>query len=138
MGVVAEHLLICGSRDWDDENLLEDVVRELGHAGGTVRVGDCPTGADAMAYAYFEHYIETYGDRYYVPYLYPKFEADWDTHGKAAGPIRNKEMLDNLLSQGGTDKLVIGFYKGKSSRGTQNMIDQARAAGVDALVYYRA
>ena len=42
------------------------------------------------------------------------FPADWDTHGKAAGPIRNAEMAksaDALLAMPGAD-----------SRGTHDMI----------------
>ena len=50
------------------------------------------------------------------------FEADWDRHGKAAGPIRNKQMLDE-----GKPDLVVAFEGGK---GTANMIAQAEAAGV--------
>ncbi len=44
------------------------------------------------------------------------WRADWKQHGKAAGPIRNKEMLDH-----GAD-LVIAFPGGK---GTANMVGLA-------------
>jgi UDP-N-acetylmuramoylalanine-D-glutamate ligase len=53
------------------------------------------------------------------------YEADWDTHGKAAGPIRNKRMLDE-----GKPDLVVAFPGG---RGTANMISQARKAGVEVI-----
>ncbi|TRC99674.1 DUF2493 domain-containing protein [Mesorhizobium sp. WSM4303] len=50
------------------------------------------------------------------------FPADWETHRRAAGPIRNKQMLDE-----GTPDLVFAFPGG---RGTANMVLQSRNAGV--------
>lgn len=44
--------------------------------------------------------------------------ADWDTHGKAAGHIRNEEMAQVATH-------VIVFWDGVS-RGTKNMIDMAK------------
>lgn len=55
---------------------------------------------------------------------YLSFPADWEKHGKAAGPIRNKQMLDE-----GKPDMVIAFWDGKSP-GTKNMIDQATKSGV--------
>ncbi len=49
---------------------------------------------------------------------------DWDAHGLAAGPIRNAHMLT-----WGPD-LVVAFTGGK---GTADMIDQARKAGIKVL-----
>ncbi len=48
--------------------------------------------------------------------------ADWDTHGKAAGPIRNRQMAEY-----GTH--LIAFWDGKS-RGTKNMIEEATSRGL--------
>jgi hypothetical protein len=53
------------------------------------------------------------------------FAADWHTHGRAAGPIRNKRMLDE-----GKPDVVIAFPGGK---GTANMVSQARAAGIKVI-----
>jgi predicted Rossmann-fold nucleotide-binding protein len=50
--------------------------------------------------------------------------ADWDTHGLAAGPIRNAHMLT-----WGPD-LVVAFPGGN---GTADMINKARKAGVEIL-----
>jgi hypothetical protein len=55
-----------------------------------------------------------------------EYPADWQKHGKAAGPIRNRQMLED-----GKPDLVIAFSGG---RGTANMISQARAAGVKVLI----
>jgi hypothetical protein len=58
------------------------------------------------------------------------FPADWATHGKSAGPIRNKAMLDF-----GPD-LVVAFVDKPlhESRGTNNMVTIARQAGVRTFV----
>lgn len=53
-----------------------------------------------------------------------KFPADWDLHGKRAGPIRNSQMLRE-----GTPDLVIAFLF-PNSRGTRHMIDIAQKAGI--------
>lgn len=54
-----------------------------------------------------------------------EYPADWDKYGKAAGFIRNKQMLDE-----GKPDLVIAFPGGK---GTANMIKLARDAGVEVI-----
>jgi hypothetical protein len=50
------------------------------------------------------------------------FPADWKTHGKAAGFIRNQRMLDE-----GKPDLVLGFPGGS---GTADMCSRAERAGV--------
>lgn len=50
-------------------------------------------------------------------------KADWDKHGKAAGPLRNARMLAE-----GKPNLVVAFPGG---RGTEDMKRRARAAGVE-------
>ena len=55
--------------------------------------------------------------------LYP---ADWNRHGRAAGPIRNEEMAD-------VSDALIAFWDGKS-RGTKSMIEIARRKGLQVAV----
>jgi hypothetical protein len=85
-------ILVTGSRTWSDEALLSF---ELGaaagdackaghqHAGIVIVHGACPEGADAMADRIAQHY----------GYRTEPHPADWRTHGKAAGPVRNAEMV---------------------------------------------
>ena len=55
--------------------------------------------------------------------------ADWDKHGKAAGPIRNAEMAE-------VADALIAFWDGQS-RETKSMIDLARKKGLQvAIVRY--
>lgn len=54
------------------------------------------------------------------------FPADWNKHGRAAGPIRNKEMAEYA-------DVLIAIWDGKS-KGTKNMIDLAIKMGLQVLV----
>ena len=51
---------------------------------------------------------------------YKEFPADWNKHGRAAGPIRNKQMAEY------SDILIAFRYVDNPSRGTENMIKQAK------------
>jgi hypothetical protein len=54
------------------------------------------------------------------------YPADWDTHGKAAGPIRNQQMLDE-----GKPDLVVAFPGGA---GTKHMKETAARRGFRVIV----
>ncbi len=54
--------------------------------------------------------------------------ADWNTHGKAAGVLRNQKMVEL-----GADMLFA--YPLPDGRGTQDCIARAVAAGIPTLVY---
>lgn len=61
------------------------------------------------------------------------YEADWDRHGKAAGPIRNQQMLETSAPE-----LVLAFIPESGiTKGTRDMVTRARAAGVEVreIVY---
>ena len=51
-----------------------------------------------------------------------EFPADWQTHGKAAGPIRNRQMAEYA------DALIL-IWDGKS-RGSKNMMANAKTQGL--------
>lgn len=59
------------------------------------------------------------------------FEADWKTHGKAAGPIRNQRMLDE-----GKPTVCYAFIDKPlaESRGTFDMVTRCRKAGVPVVL----
>ena len=111
-----ETWLICGGRNFDDEVMFEDamgdLMRHFGHPSRIVHGG--ATGADGMA--------DDLGKRLSVDVV--PCPADWTKHGRAAGPIRNKEMLTHRPTK------VIAFPGG---RGTKDMVKQARSAGITVV-----
>lgn len=104
-------VLVCGSRHFKDKELMEDVLKE--YVISEIIHGNA-RGADTLA----GEYAQGHG----IPCV--SFPADWELYGKAAGPIRNTEMLTK-----GQPDFVIAF-RAKDSKGTQNMIDQAIQAGI--------
>lgn len=117
---MSRRVLVCGSRDWIDETLLNRTLDELDEQErfDLVIEGEA-TGADTMA--------RNWAERRRIPVS--RFPAAWGLHGKAAGPIRNTQMLRE-----GKPDLVVAFPLGPESRGTANMIGQAEKAGIPFLV----
>jgi predicted Rossmann-fold nucleotide-binding protein len=111
-------VLVCGGREYADE---EAVARALYAAReDTSQMIRCiieggALGADRLA--------RKWASRCAVPIV--TYQADWQTHGKAAGPIRNQRMLDE-----GKPDLVVAFPGG---RGTADMVRRAKAAGVRVI-----
>lgn len=61
------------------------------------------------------------------------FPADWDAYGRAAGPKRNQQMLDQLLAlrEDGHTVAVLAFHDDlDSSKGTKQMVSIAKRAGI--------
>lgn len=56
-----------------------------------------------------------------------RFPADWKTHGKRAGPLRNGIMAQNADA-------LVAVWDGKS-RGTMSMIELARKQGLRIGIY---
>jgi hypothetical protein len=142
-------ILVCGGRDYadvkrtkgsPDEEPLEtrlklaqyryvhDVLNTLVMEYSTERLLDdnwlptditiisgCARGADSAA-------IDFAAVNFCKLEEYP---ANWEKHERLAGPIRNKQMLDE-----GRPDLVVAFPGG---RGTANMVSQALAAGVKVI-----
>lgn len=102
-------VLVCGGRDYNDWDVFCNV---LDHFQPDEIISGMARGADTLAV--------TYASRFKIPLL--AFPANWDAHGRSAGPIRNQQMLDE-----GKPDLVVAFPGG---RGTADMVRRARKAGV--------
>lgn len=111
-------ILVCGSRDYLDYDFVEEVLSSYG-SELTGIVHGAARGADTLA--------GDYGRSANIPV--EEYPADWGTHGRAAGHIRNTKMLAE-----GKPDLVIAFQM-NNSKGTQNMINQAKKAGIAVEVY---
>jgi len=114
----AKRILICGDRNWDNWKVIEDFIKNL--PKDTIIIDGKCRGADKIA-----SYIAT---KYGLVIL--EFPADWNKYGKAAGPIRNKQMLDEAKPD-----LVVAFYNNiEASKGTKCMIELAKKAGVPVKI----
>jgi hypothetical protein len=106
-------VIVCGGRGYADADMvgvsLDAVARK--HPNGLVIVQGGAAGADELARDWCQsRNVEC------VTYA-----ADWEKHGRAAGPMRNQQMLD-----AGADG-VVAFPGG---RGTADMVERAQRAGV--------
>lgn len=100
-------LLISGSRSIRKYALVEEELERINKEEKiTTLICGMARGVDTIAYDW------AYNNDVPVEEYYP----DWDSFGKAAGCIRNKEMLD----LGKPDKALV-IWDGKSS-GTNDMI----------------
>lgn len=117
---VEYRVLVCGGRDYDDAEKLVaelDLIREQQVPAGSrfVLIHGDQSGVDRLAKSWAE---------FYKLKIIP-FPAAWKKFGKAAGPIRNTQMLEE-----GNPDLVVAFPGG---RGTKNMIQQAKKYGVPII-----
>lgn len=116
-------ILVCGGRNFDDRALMgEALVRvALEIDSEPVIVHGGATGADSHAG------LEATRCGWWAW----RCPADWRKHGKAAGPIRNQQMLDEAKPD-----WVLAFPTEKS-KGTWDMVSRAEKAGVPVWVARR-
>src|ERR1017187_10501541 len=105
-------VLICGSRNWEDDKAIEDVIFSL--PKGTTVISGGALGADniaeKIALSRTDLGVEI-------------FHARWDLWGKSAGPKMNIEMLDQ------NPDIVYAFPLCKSV-GTNHTIREAKRRGI--------
>lgn len=115
-------IIVCGGVDFNDYDYLKNQMDRLTAYYENIRlVSGRARGADTLA--------ERYAEEREIPIQV--FPAKWKKYGKAAGPIRNKAMLE--YAKEGT-AVVAAFWDGQS-RGTGNMIKQARAVGAECHIF---
>lgn len=121
---MSRRILICGSREWNDfqtiKNYLEKLCEECKSIDITIIHGGCK-GADSIA-----GYLAKQLKMNVIVY-----KADWNTHGKSAGPKRNQQMLDE-----GKPECVIAFHNDiNNSKGTLDMITRAKKNNIPIEIY---
>lgn len=106
-------VLICGGRDFNNFDQVKKVMDDI-HARTSVElvISGKARGADSL------------GEKWAIENNIPvdPYPANWNDHGKAAGPIRNQQMLDE-----GKPDLVVAFPVGN---GTRDMINRSKRANV--------
>ena len=122
-------VLVCGGRDYGTMNIHEKTIPneiEVAYLYGalsalhsinpiTTLVHGAAKGADLLADELgYHHRVNVHS--------YP---ANWGQHGRAAGPIRNQEMLDKE-----NPSFVVAFKGGK---GTEDMVNRAIKKGIKVV-----
>lgn len=110
-------LIIAGSRDVRDYGLIKDAVAWSKFDIPSEIVSGTAQGVDRLG----ERFARDKG------LDIAQFEADWDTKGKAAGPIRNQEMAE--YADG-----LLAIWDGNSA-GTRSMIEKAYEEDIPVDVY---
>ena len=111
-------ILICGDRHWTDENTIAETLFPYVMNYPIIIHGGA-RGADTMG--------ETIAERFSLRTT--SFRAQWNRYGNSAGVIRNREMIK------AKPDLVLAFHNDiENSKGTKDMINIAREAGIEVRV----
>lgn len=109
-------VLVTGGRDFHDRELVFPTLDRLHDTYRfTVLIHGDASGADRLS-------GEWASERGVKVEAQP---ADWKRYGRAAGPIRNQQMLQEKPG------LVVAFPGGK---GTADMVKRAKAAGLEVVL----
>ena len=104
-----KRILICGDRDYKDWMQVREYLDTISRTAIIIHGG--ARGADSIA-----GNLATYLNMKVI-----KYPADWDKYGRAAGILRNQQMLDE-----GYPDLVVYFHKDlENSKGTKDMVTRA-------------
>lgn len=110
-------VLCCGDRNWDQWAPIWTCLRALKPLGYTQLVHGNARGADRMS--------GFVGQK--IGYEVFPVAAEWEKHGRAAGPIRNRKMLTDHPDI----ELVVAFHADlANSKGTKDMVEIAEARGI--------
>lgn len=129
-------VIVAGGRHFNDYKLVESKLDFILQNKTNIKIvsGACDTGTltynrpDGTSVCGADGLGEKYAAKrgYAVTY----FPANWDLHGREAGPIRNGEMAVYVGPAGG----LVAFWDGKS-KGTSDMIKKAKDNGLKSKVY---
>lgn len=118
-------ILVTGDRKYTDGRLVEFVLvqleRELGLAPDEMTlIHGAASGADMIAA----------NRATLMCWRVERYPAEWKRYGRAAGPIRNKAMLDS-----GVD-ICIAFHDDiHNSKGTRDMLTRCLQNGIKTALY---
>lgn len=115
-------IIVCGGRNFVDVPMLWRGLDKINAEtpGGIRCVIDGSSDDVTGPYKGADYWAHQWAAARDKPW--ERYNADWVAHGRAAGPIRNSEML-----RLGKPDMVVAFPGG---RGTADMVKQADAAGL--------
>lgn len=116
----AKRVLVCGDRNWSNHTAIQTVLQGLDLTRDyDVIVHGAARGADSIAGMHAAD----------LGLIVEEHPAKWDEHGRAAGPIRNTEMLKS-----GVDECWAFHNDLDASKGTRDMVNRCLRAGVPTYV----
>lgn len=117
MSNIDQVILITGSRNWDDRDLIKSALLPYAKKRVLLIHGDC-RGADKIAGDVAEE----------LEFQISASPADWKLYGRAAGPIANREMVNQAkkFQEAGIPTIVLAFHDSLHlSKGTKSCVDMA-------------
>jgi len=122
-------VLICGDRNWTSRELVRAWLHKLQALGYDTVIEGEARGADTIARGEAEQIGMNIMES--EPGV-KGFPAQWEKYGRAAGPIRNRQMLDQHPD------LVVAFHHDiVHSKGTADTVSEARVRGIKVIVVGR-
>lgn len=109
-------ILVCGGRDYTDKEHVYSILDQCYSQNTKLEIiSGMARGADTLAYEWAkERGVKCF-----------EFPADWDRYKKAAGPLRNQQMIDEGFPDAG-----IAF---KGTTGTADMVRRLKANCIPVL-----
>jgi hypothetical protein len=117
-------VLVCGGREFTDVPRLWSTLDALLQQHRFKVVIDGASDDVTGPYKGADYWAHQWAIARDIPT--ERFSAAWKDLGKAAGPVRNRRMIDE-----GKPDLVVAFPGGK---GTGNMVQQAMDAGIKVVL----
>lgn len=120
-------ILVTGDRNWTDYDMVLEALSKFKDKSVLLIHGDCK-GADKLAGKAAKE----------LHFLMDAQPADWTRYGKAAGFIRNTEMVKQaiLLKEEGIPVYVLAFHDNlELSKGTKHCVEQAKKYGLSVELY---
>jgi hypothetical protein len=115
-------ILITGDRNWTDVEVIRSALVDIEFKPGDALVHGAARGADSIAASIAQ---EMNGN------VLP-FPANWEKYGRAAGAIRNQQMLD----ENPDIDVVLAFHPDiKQSKGTKDMVTRCYKKGLRILIH---
>lgn len=115
--------IIAGSRGYGSIKLIKEAVEESGFSVTEIISGRAK-GVDTAGEGY----------AYSADIDLVMFPANWNKHGRAAGPIRNRRMAEYAAADKSRPGALIAVWDGKS-RGTESMIKIAHDEGLKVFIF---
>lgn len=112
-------VLVTGSRQYKNDETIFNALQKLNPQTDTIIHGGA-RGADTLAGFIAKE----------LGFKVIEVPAQWTKFGRAAGPIRNQEMLDM------EPELVLAFHENlEESKGTKDMVTRSKKKGVKVFFY---